>query len=62
MNKITRKKEMKPLFYIKQSFYDGVSNFESFWNGLRKRTKIRRYLRNIGVKKNGNSSSNNIDN
>ncbi len=49
MNKITRKREMKPLFYIKQSFYDGVSNFESFWNGLRKRNKIRRYLKNKGV-------------
>ncbi len=49
MNKITRKREMKPLFYIKQSFYGGVSNFESFWNGLRKRNKIRKYLKNKGV-------------
>jgi hypothetical protein len=49
MNKITRKREMKPLFYIKQSSHDEVSNFESFWNGLRKRNKIRRYLKNKGV-------------
>ena len=40
---------MKPLFFIKQSFHDGVSNFESFWNELRKRNKIRRYLKNKGV-------------
>ena len=45
MNKITRKREMKPLFYIKQSFYNGVSNFEFFWNELRKRKKKRRYFK-----------------
>ncbi len=49
MNKITRKREMKPLFYIKQAFYSEASNFESFWNGLKKRNKIRRYLKNKGV-------------
>lgn len=48
MNKITRK-EVGAKFYIKQSFKEEGINFESFWNGLRKRTKIRRYLRNKGV-------------
>jgi len=68
MNKITRK-NVGARFYIKQSFYGSVSNFESFYNGMRKRNKIRRYLKNKGnywilreAKENGNGSSNNIDN
>lgn len=48
MNKITRK-EVGAKFYIKQAFKEEGVNFESFWNGLRKRTKIRKYLRNKGV-------------
>ncbi len=48
MNKITSK-NVGARFYIKQSFYGGVSNFESFYNGMRKRNKIRRYLKNKGV-------------
>jgi hypothetical protein len=50
MNKITKKREMKVLFYIKQDFYNGA-NFESSWNKLRKRNKIRKYPRNRGKRR-----------
>lgn len=47
-NKITRNYNMSAKFYLKQAFKGTFINFESFYNGLRKRHKIRQYLRNKG--------------